>query len=72
MITAYPEITEDNINDIDYIFLGCDGIWDCKTNQEAVDYVSNCLKKNPNVKLSTILESLLDEIVADDIYNGKY
>ena len=46
-------------------------VWDCKTNQEACDFVSERLKKNPNIKLTKIIEELLDEILATDIYNGK-
>ena len=72
MITAYPDIVEIAGNDVDFIILACDGIWDCKTNQEAVDFVSERLKKDPNMKLSTIIEQLFDQIVAPDLYTGKY
>jgi serine/threonine protein phosphatase PrpC len=72
MITAFPELKVfDYSNDCDFIIIGCDGVWDCKTNQEACDFVSDRLKKNPNVKLTKIIEELLDEILATDIYNGK-
>jgi serine/threonine protein phosphatase PrpC len=73
MITAYPDVIVENIsNDSDFIIIGCDGVWDCKTNQEAVDFVSERLKRNPNAKLSKIIEELFDEILAPDIYTGKY
>lgn len=70
MITANPEITQTSITDADFIFIGCDGVWDCKTNQEVADYINDKLKKNSNIKLSKILEDLLDEILAPDIYTG--
>jgi protein phosphatase 1G len=70
MITAFPEvITEKLNNDCDFLLVACDGVWDCKTNQEAADFVYKRLKSNPNVKLSKIVEELLDECLATDIYN---
>jgi serine/threonine protein phosphatase PrpC len=72
MITAYPDIVVENLtSDCDFIIIGCDGVWDCKTNQEACDFVSERLKKNPNMKLSKIVEELFDEILAPDIYTGN-
>ena len=72
MITANPDITVEPLTkDCDFIVLGCDGIWDCLTNQEACDYVKNELSiaGNENIKLSQILEKMLDSICATDIYN---
>jgi serine/threonine protein phosphatase PrpC len=73
MITAFPDVIVENITkDCDFIIVGCDGVWDCKTNQEAVDFVNDRLKRNPNAKLSKIVEELFDEILAPDIYTGIY
>jgi serine/threonine protein phosphatase PrpC len=73
MITAFPDVIVENISsECEFVILGCDGVWDCKTNQEAVDYVQARLKKNPNAKLSKIVEDLFDEILAPDIYTGIY
>ena len=72
MITANPDIVVEPLNDdCDFIVLGCDGIWDCLTNQEACDYVKNelTIAGNENIKLSSILEKMLDSICATDIYN---
>jgi len=68
MITAAPEITSTEIKDVDFIFLGCDGVYDCLSNQEIVDFINVRLKKNPNIKLTKILEEMLDQILAPDIY----
>lgn len=71
MITANPELTSCDLKDVDFIFLGCDGVYDCLTNQEIVDFINARLKKNPSIKLTKILEEMLDQILAPDIYTGN-
>jgi serine/threonine protein phosphatase PrpC len=71
MITAFPEIIEENLSDADFVFIGCDGVWDCMTNQEVGNFIYERLKKNPNVQLSKILEDILDKCCAVDLYSGK-
>ena len=74
IVTAFPDVTEEALQNIDMIILACDGVWDCKTNQEAVDFCSSKLKKGnkDGVKLSTILGNLMDECLATDIMNGNF
>ena len=68
MITSNPDIKiEDFSNDVDFIIIGCDGIWDCLTNQQACDFVKNRL--NNKGKLSKIIEEMMDSICANDLYN---
>ena len=70
MITANPDIkVVDFTNDIDFVIIGCDGIWDCLKNQEACDFVIKKLKENPDIKISKIVEDMLESIVAKDLYN---
>ena len=72
MITAFPDITEENITEeCDFKIIACDGIWDCLSNQEACEYVKTEMKKNtsPVIKLSGIVESMMDSIIATDLYN---
>jgi serine/threonine protein phosphatase PrpC len=72
MITANPDIVEEDLtNDINFIVIACDGIWDCLSNQECCDFISERLKKNPNILLSKIIEEMFDSIIASDIYSSK-
>jgi protein phosphatase 1G len=71
MITANPDVVVESLtNDINFIILACDGVWDCMTNQEICDFVSDKLKANPKMKLSKIIEEIIDKILAPDIYTG--
>ena len=70
IITADPVILSDDFNnDVDFIIVGCDGIWDCLSNQQACDFVLSRIHKDKNRKLSKIIEEMMDEICATDLYN---
>ena len=66
MITAKPDITKIKNQNIDFIIMGCDGIWQIKTNQDMVNWVNNRLDKR---KYELICEDLLDELVSKDSGN---
>ena len=73
MITANPDVVEENLTkDINFLVIACDGIWDCMTNQECCDFISDRMKKDPKIKLSKIIEEMFDTIIASDIYTGNY
>ena len=37
MVTAYPDVVIKPLHkDVEFIILACDGIWDCKTSEQAV------------------------------------
>jgi len=66
MITAVPEINKQRITpDTNFLIIACDGIWDCLTSQEAVDFVGDLIKKKD--KVSDVIEEMFDKIIATDV-----
>ena len=54
MITANPDIIKVSREGMDYIIMGCDGIWETKTNEEMVKWINKRLAGQK--PLSSILE----------------
>lgn len=67
MITANPDITKVKNENIDFIIMGCDGIWQVKSNDQMVGWIRKRLDNNET--LSKIVEELLDELVSKDSGN---
>ena len=64
-VISLPEITKiDNIDDIDFIIMGCDGVWDCVKRQLICDFVDREIRENPNKNLSEILKVIFDKCVS--------
>ena len=61
-ITSNPDVyTFDYSDDIDFIIMGCDGIWEKKSNEEMVEYVYDKMKTTQDLK-SIVSDLLLDTI----------
>ena len=66
MITAMPDIKKEKItSEVQFLILACDGIWDCLSSQEAIDFVNELIKKKE--KTSVIIEEMFDKIIATDV-----
>ncbi|GJM99514.1 hypothetical protein PR202_ga16620 [Eleusine coracana subsp. coracana] len=59
IVTAEPELKTVKLSEDDeFIVLACDGIWDCMSSQQVVDFIHECMKTEHN--LSTVCEKLID------------
>ncbi|CAK9133789.1 unnamed protein product [Ilex paraguariensis] len=63
IVTANPDInTVELCDDDDFLILACDGIWDCMSSQQLVDFVQEQL--NTESKLSVVCERVFDKCLA--------
>ncbi|KAL8130036.1 hypothetical protein V2J09_019191 [Rumex salicifolius] len=70
IVTANPDInTVELCNDDDFLILACDGIWDCMSNQQLVDFIHDQLKTEN--KLSVVCERVLDRCLAPSTAGGE-
>lgn len=63
VVTAFPDVIEHvrTAND-EFVVLACDGIWDCLTSQQVVDFVRRGVKENQS--LPDICESMMNTCLA--------
>ena len=65
IITAEPDLTVTQIRaDDEFIVLGCDGIWDCLTSQQCVDFVRERLQRGLSNR--KIVEEVFDHCISED------
>lgn len=70
-ITANPDTYEfDLTNDIDFILMGCDGIWEKKSNEQAVEWVYEHLNKQKAEVGDDITKLNIEKMVADLLYDN--
>jgi len=69
LIIAVPEIkTRTLTSDDELLVIGCDGIWECLTNQQICEFIQEKIKEKKAV--GPAVECLLDKILAPDTSTG--
>ena len=64
-MTAYPDTQiVDLTDDDDFIIIGCDGIWETKTNEEMVEFIYDKLKSGKSLK--QVVTELMEDIISPD------
>ncbi|KAH9614691.1 hypothetical protein KSS87_022839 [Heliosperma pusillum] len=70
IVTANPDINAIELcEDDDFLVLACDGIWDCMSSQQLVDFVREQLKTE--TKLSAVCERVFDRCLAPSTAAGE-
>lgn len=70
VVTANPDInTVELCDDDEFLVLACDGIWDCMSSQQLVDFVHE--QMSTETKLSAVCERVLDRCLAPSTAGGE-
>jgi len=65
-VIAYPEIKKLQLKDnMEFILMGCDGVWDCLDIQKVCQYISEKLKEKTMTK-SEIIRKVFEKIFSVD------
>lgn len=65
IVTADPEIISHSVNgEEEFLVLACDGIWDCLSSQQVIDFVRRSIAQGKEIQ--TICEEAMDKCLAPD------
>ncbi|KAJ2400332.1 Protein phosphatase 2C 2 [Coemansia sp. RSA 2559] len=65
IVTAMPDVIKHTISaDDEFLVVACDGIWDCMTNQQVVQFVH--AKISEGKKLDQVCEEMMDRCLASE------
>ena len=68
---AFPDVKQNELDDWDeFIVLACDGIWDCLTNAQVIEFVRRGIAARQ--ELHKIAENLMDNCLAPSSDGGGY
>lgn len=71
IVTAFPDVqVRDLVDDLEFIVLACDGIWDVLTSEEVIDFVR--IRVASKMEPSTVSVKAFDEVncVTNFIFDG--
>ena len=70
MVSAMPEVQVEQLRpDHDFMIIACDGIWDCLTSQESVDFFTKNLKlRKAQQSTAKVIEDMFDQIICKDVH----
>jgi serine/threonine protein phosphatase PrpC len=67
LMSAYPDISKTEIDgNAEFLIVGCDGIWDHRTNDEICSFIYKYLTNKEN--LGIVVENLLDKLLAQELH----
>jgi len=71
IITSYPEINKIKMtDDIDFIIMASDGVWDCVDQQKLCESIKKELEENINNKISNIIAKIFDNIISKNNFSS--
>ena len=71
IISAFPDIVSIPIEKSHgFVLMGCDGIWETLSGKEICTFIDTRLSSNSNVKLSSVVEDVLDKLIAKETMEG--
>jgi serine/threonine protein phosphatase PrpC len=65
MVTSYPDVVVKPFHkDVEFIVLACDGIWDCKTSDQVIQYFKQQLPSHGSSlkDIQNTTHALFDEL----------
>ena len=73
MVTVDPEIKKiTRLGTDEFLILACDGIWDCLSSEECVEYLRKAMAgRSAKEKLNEPIEKMFDDIIATDILSSS-
>eukprot|EP00178_Gracilaria_changii_P026295 TRINITY_DN8090_c0_g1_i1.p1 TRINITY_DN8090_c0_g1~~TRINITY_DN8090_c0_g1_i1.p1 ORF type:complete len:267 (+),score=54.00 TRINITY_DN8090_c0_g1_i1:108-908(+) len=72
IITADPDVVkrELNLSTDEFFIMGCDGVWELLTAEEICSIADEMFRSNANVKVSQVVETILDRGLSPDTSTG--